>query len=84
LGKAAALPYQNFGLIGKSARFDLHEPAVAFRPANQLLSDARRMARLDTPTFSKKVHCANEPQFSGRFIGSLALPKYGQSLPMRR
>jgi hypothetical protein len=28
LGKAAALPYQNFGLIGKSARFDLHEPAV--------------------------------------------------------
>jgi hypothetical protein len=27
LGNAAALPDQNFGLIGKSARFDLHEPA---------------------------------------------------------
>jgi hypothetical protein len=32
LGKAAALPYQNFGSIGKSARFDLHEPAVGISP----------------------------------------------------
>jgi hypothetical protein len=59
LGKAAGSPCQNFGLIGKSARFDLHAPAVPLAARQNFVLDFFCGSR----KLSSKIPCITKSEF---------------------